>query len=97
MSLEPKDLQGNIIWALSRTGLECAGKVVKFTFIYIGSVFEREQKFSNVKSPSEFAEVLSNTTREQFEALSEQIEELGAVTQKIFPRAIAEPRSSFWE
>jgi hypothetical protein len=97
MSLEPKDLQGNIIWALSRAGLECAGKLVEFTFLNIGAVFERAQKFSNVKSPSEFAEVLSNTTREQFEALSEQIEELGEVTQKILPRTAAEPRSSFWE
>jgi phasin len=41
------------------------------------------QKLSSVKSPSDFIELSTNHSREQFETLTEQTKELAALAQKV--------------
>lgn len=57
-------------------------KLMEFAAINAGAAFNYAQKLSRVHSPQEFADVVTNHVRDQFKSLTEQIEELSALTQK---------------
>ena len=56
---------------------------MEFAAINASAVFNYAQKRSRAHSPREFADVVTNHVRDQFELLTEQIEELSALTQKV--------------
>jgi len=58
-------------------------KVMEFTNSNTEAAFEFAQKMSGVKSPSEFFELSTNHSREQFETLTEQAKELATLAQKV--------------
>ena len=82
MTLEATDLFRNPNWALLQTAVDYNTRLVEFAFINVSSAFEYARKLSSVKSASELVEVVIDHTREQFEALTEQVEELSALMQK---------------
>jgi hypothetical protein len=57
-------------------------KLMEFSAINASAVFNYAQKLSRVRSPQEFADVVTNHVRDQFESLTEQTEELSALAQK---------------
>ena len=65
-------------------------KFIEFARANTEAAFEFVQKLSSVKSPSEFFELSTIHSREQFETLGEQAKELTALAQKI-TLATAEP------
>ena len=65
-------------------------KFIEFARANIEAAFEFVQKLSSVKSPSEFFELSTIHSREQFETLGGQAKELTALAQKI-TLATAEP------
>jgi phasin len=65
-------------------------KFIEFARANTEAAFEFVQKLSSVKSPSEFIELSTIHSREQFETLGEQAKELTALAQKI-TLATAEP------
>ena len=58
-------------------------KVMEFANSNTESAFEFAQKMAGVKSPSEFFELSTNHSREQFETLTEQAKELAVLAQKV--------------
>jgi phasin len=58
-------------------------KVMEFANSNTEAAFEFAQKMAGVKSPSEFFELSSNHSREQFETLTEQAKELATLAQKV--------------
>ena len=65
-------------------------KFIEFARANTEAAFEFMQKLSSVKSPSEFIELSTIHSREQFETLGGQAKELTALAQKI-TLATAEP------
>ncbi|MGB9018926.1 MAG: phasin family protein [Pseudolabrys sp.] len=65
-------------------------KFIEFARANTEAAFEFVQKLSSVKSPSEFFELSTIHSREQFETLGGQAKELTALAQKI-TLATAEP------
>ena len=57
-------------------------KLMEFAAINASAVFNYAQKLSRAHSPQEFADVVTNHLRDQFESLTEQTEELSALAQK---------------
>jgi hypothetical protein len=55
---------------------------MEFAAINASAVFNCAQKLSRAHSPQEFADVVTNHLRDQFESLTEQIEEFSALNQK---------------
>ena len=60
-----------------------SGKCIEFASANAKTAAEFVQKLSSVKSPSEFFELSTNHSRNQFEILSEQAKELTALAQEI--------------
>jgi phasin len=58
-------------------------KVMEFANSNTEAAFEFAQKMAGVKSPSEFFELSSNHSREQFETLTGQAKELATLAQKV--------------
>jgi phasin len=58
-------------------------KVMEFANSNTEAAFEFAQKIAGVKSPSEFFELSTNHSREQFETLTEQARELATLAQKV--------------
>ena len=65
-------------------------KVIEFAQANTVAAFDFAQKLSGVKSPSDFMELSTEHSREQFETLTEQTKELAALAQKV-TLAAAEP------
>jgi phasin len=65
-------------------------KVIEFAQANTVAAFDFAQKLSGVKSPSDFMELSTEHSREQFETLTEQTKELAALAQKV-TLATAEP------
>jgi phasin len=65
-------------------------KFIEFAVMNTNATFDFLQKWSGVKSPSEFMELSSDYAREQREALTEQTKQLAALAQKV-SLASAEP------
>jgi len=58
-------------------------KFIEFANSNTEAAFDFAQKLTGVKSPSEFFELSTNHSREQFETLSEQAKELARLAQKV--------------
>ena len=58
-------------------------KFIEFANSNTEAAFDFAQKLASVKSPSEFFELSTNHSREQFETLSEQAKELARLAQKV--------------
>jgi hypothetical protein len=82
MALESFDLTKNPFLAWAQNAGARNVKLIEFTAINASAVFNYAQKLSRVHSPQEFADVVTNHVRDQFESLTEQIEELSALNQK---------------
>ena len=65
-------------------------KVIEFAQANTVAAFDFAQKLSGVKSPSDFMELSTEHSREQFKTLTEQTRELAALAQKV-TLATAEP------
>jgi phasin len=63
-------------------------KVMEFANSNTEAAFEFAQKMAGVKSPSQFFELSSNHSREQFEKLTEQAKELATLAQKVTMAAV---------
>jgi hypothetical protein len=74
-------------WAFLRMALDYNTKLVELALVNVCSAFEYARRLSTVTSSSEFVEAVSSYTRDQFEALSEQVEELSALTQRASPES----------
>ena len=57
-------------------------KVIEFAQKNTEAAFEFARELSGVKSPTEFLELSSSHSRKQFDALTEQVRELGTLAQK---------------
>jgi len=82
MALESFDPTKNPFLAWARNAGVYNEKLMEFAAINARAVFNCVQKLSRAHSPQEFADVVTNHVRDQFESLTEQIEELSALTQK---------------
>jgi hypothetical protein len=69
-------------WAWAQNARAYNVKLIEFAAINASSVFNYAQKLSRAHSPQEFADVVTNHVRDQFESLTEQTEELSALAQK---------------
>jgi phasin len=65
-------------------------KVIEFAQTNTVAAFDFAQKLSGVKSPSDFIQLSTEHSREQFQTLTEQTKELAALAQKV-TLATAEP------
>lgn len=82
MTLETLDLAKNPLLASIQTAQAYNAKLMELTAINVGAVFKCAEKLSRVNSPQELADVVMNYVRDQFELLTEQVEELSAFVQK---------------
>jgi hypothetical protein len=62
--------------AFSEQTIEYSRKLWEFGFRNTSAAFDGTQRLAKTKSPQEFYEVLTNLTREHFERISEELEEL---------------------
>ena len=58
-------------------------KLLEFTQTNTNTAFELAKRLLDVKSPSEFIELSTERTRQQFATLTEQTKELAALAQKV--------------
>jgi hypothetical protein len=72
-------------------------KLVEFGSLNVNAALEGAVKLADAKSPPEFFQILTGLTREQFERLSEQIEELSALAPLTEGRGADKTDSTFWE
>jgi phasin len=87
---EATDLIKNSYSTAVKGTQEYNAKVIEFANDNTGATFAFAKKLSGVKLPSEFIELSTNRSREQFETLTEQTKELAALAQKV-TLATAEP------
>ena len=62
---------------------EYNAKFIEFAQKNTKTAFEFAQQLTSVKSATEFFELSANETRKQFETLTEQVQELSVLAQKI--------------
>jgi len=60
-----------------------SAKVLEFARLNINATFEHARNLSSVKSPAEFFALSNDHSRQQFEILSRQAQELAAIAQKM--------------
>ena len=63
-------------------------KILEFTQANTKAAMDFVQKLSAVKSPSEFMELSTEHSREQFQVLTHQSQELGALAQQVMHAAL---------
>ena len=77
------DLMKNCYATGLKGALEYNAKVMEFAKSNTDSVFSFAKKLSDVKSPSDFLELTTDYSRQQFETLTEQTKDLTALAQKV--------------
>ena len=82
MASKSFDLTKNPFLAWAQNAGAYNVKLMEFAAINASAVFNYAQKLSRAHSPQEFADVVNNHVRDQFESLTEQTEELSALAQK---------------
>jgi hypothetical protein len=82
MAGETLDPTKNPFLASMQTAQAYNAKLMEFSAMNIGAVFKYAEQLSKVKTPQEFVDVVGNHVRDQFESLTEQVEELSAFVQK---------------
>jgi hypothetical protein len=96
MADEKNDQGKDTTMASLETAIDYGQKLVEFGFMNTAAASDgARKKLAGVKSPQEFFQALTDLTREQFERLSEQIEELCAL---MTPRSNSEETGTgFWD
>lgn len=89
-SAEATDLIKSSFSTAAKGAQDYNNKVIEFAQTNTKAALEFFQKLSGVKSPSDFVELSTDHSREQFETLTEQTKELAALAQKV-TLASAEP------
>jgi hypothetical protein len=97
MTREAGDRGGDADSAALGAFFDYNSKLIEFGLANAGAGFDAVRRIAGVKSPPEFFQVLTDVTREQFERLSEQIDELSTLTRPTKRQADDETASSFWE
>jgi hypothetical protein len=82
MIFETLDPTKNPFFVSVQTAQAFNAKLIEFGVMNIDAVFKYAERLSGVTSPQEFANVIGNNVRDQFESLTEQVEELSALFQK---------------
>ena len=82
MASESFNLMKNPLLAWAQNAGAYNVKLMEFAAINASAVFNYAQKLSRAHSPQEFADFVTNHLRDQFESLTEQIEEFSALNQK---------------
>lgn len=70
------------LWTPMGAAQAYGAKLMEFGVTNVGSAIDFVEKATKAKSPADFADVLANHTRNQFETLTEQMEELSALVKK---------------
>jgi len=89
-SAEATDLIKNSFSNAIKGAQDYNNKVIEFAQTNTKAALDFFQKLSGVKSPSDFVELSTDHSREQFETLTGQTRELAALAQKV-TLASAEP------
>ena len=97
MTLEIVDLAKNPFWASLQTAQKYNTLLLEFAAINIGTTFKYAEKLLSVKSVPEFVDVATNYSREQFEALEEQVEELLELADKVSSGNGKAKEFGFWD
>ncbi|MCQ4189999.1 hypothetical protein [Methylocystis suflitae] len=97
MSLEKSTLLKSPSWAFLHTILMGNATLVELAFIDAGIALNCAWKLSSVRSTMEFSDVVTNHTREQFDALSEKVAKLSALVQNGSPENSENMKLSLWD
>jgi hypothetical protein len=97
MADDPADQLKNSSTGLSDAAVEYARKVLEFGFINTIAAFEAARKLAAVKSPQEYFQTATDLTREHFERLSEQIEELSEMAPSPAQSDRNNTGTGFWD
>ena len=89
-SAEATDLIKSSFSTVVKGAQDYNNKAIEFAQTNTKAALEFFQKLSGVKSPSDFVELSTDHSREQFQTLTEQTKELAALAQKV-TLASAEP------
>jgi hypothetical protein len=73
---------------------EYNSKLLEMASANMVAALDGSVKLSKAQSPSEFFQLLTDLGREQFERLTEQMQELASLTS---PTALDEEKATFWE
>jgi phasin len=90
---ETADLINNSVSTVVKGAQDYNNKVIEFAQANTKAALDFVQKLSGVNSPSNFIQLSTDHSREQFEILSEQTKELAALAQKV-TLATVEPLKS---
>jgi hypothetical protein len=66
-------------WTAMEMGQAYSAKLMQFGATNLNSALKFAGELSRVKSPTDFADTVTNETRRQFETLTEQFQELSSV------------------
>ena len=80
---EAADLLKNRVSTAVKGAQDYNNKVIEFAQTNTKAALDFFQKLSGVKSPSDFVELSTDHSREQFKVLTEQTKELAALAQKV--------------
>ncbi|CAJ0882840.1 hypothetical protein AMST5_03374 [freshwater sediment metagenome] len=97
MADDAKDQVKNSSTGLSDAAVEYGRKVLEFGFINTVAAFEAARKLAAVKSPQEYFQTATDLTREHFERLSEQIEELSEMAPSPAQSDRNNTGTGFWD
>ncbi len=78
MTPEPIDLNNNPVLGMLMNTQAFNTKIVELAGVNFNSAVRYAEKMSKVRSGQEFAALMVDQVRDQFEAMSEQVEELSA-------------------
>jgi len=92
---EATDLVKNSYSAAVEGAQDYNNKVVEFAQTNTKAALDFAQKLSGVKSPSDFIELSTDHSRQQFETLTQQTKELAALAQKVTLAAIEPLKTGF--
>ncbi len=79
MKPETFDSTGTPFWGSFQVGQELNSKIMEFTGANFSAAVNFAMKLSSVKSPGEFADVLTTHTRDNIKMLTEELEELSSI------------------
>ncbi len=85
---EATDLIKNSFSTAVKGAQDYNNKVIEFAQANTKVALDFVQKLSGVKSPSDFIQLSTDHSREQFETLTEQTKELAALAQKVTLAAV---------
>ena len=85
---ETSDLIQNSFSTALKGAQDYNTKVIEFAQANTKAALDFVKKLSGVESPSDFIELSTNHSREQFETLTEQTKELAALAQKVTLAAV---------